>query len=480
MVIDLQIDGIRYEVESLVRMLLPEDTVTVITDGTCNTEKDTIRITEEAAQHGVICKVQSHYNEINVSDEAICSDDTHSKEQTVCRLLYRQLTKLLGRSLPWGMLTGVRPVKLLRTMTEEGKSEQEIARWLSDYGVSEPRVQLCFDTWKNQKDIIQKRDPREISLYVAIPFCPTRCSYCSFVSHSIEKAGELVERYLDALLLELHCTAQLVAQYGLKIVTVYFGGGTPTSLSASQLEKLLSAIRQEFDLTACTEFTVEAGRPDTFEEEKLAVMQKYGVTRISINPQTLNDAVLQTIGRRHTAQQFFAAYQMAEKYPFEKNVDLIAGLPGDTMDSFRDSVEKVIALRPENITVHALTIKHASALKNSALQHRDALELVEYSRMALQKAGYIPYYLYRQKGTVDALENIGYTLPGHRCLYNVYIMDDSHTIISVGAGGVSKLVPPHHQRIERMFNYKYPYEYISRFETVLERKRTMPLECLIR
>lgn len=478
MVIDLRIAGIRYEVESLVRMLLPEESITVVEDVVGSTEENYIHITETDASGAFCCKVESHYNGKALEEQQTCADDSHEKEQTVCRLLYRQLTQLLGRQLPWGMLTGVRPVKLIRTMAEQGDSSEAIARWLCDYGVSQERIRLSFDTWENQKDIVQEQDPREISLYVAIPFCPTRCSYCSFVSHSIEKAGALVEEYLETLLRELHATAELLAKHSLRIVTVYFGGGTPTSLNASQLDRLLSAVRREFDLSNCVEFTVEAGRPDTIDEAKLVAMQKNGVTRISINPQTLNDTVLETIGRRHTAKQFMETFAMAEKYPFQKNVDLIAGLPGDTMDSFCNSLDTIIALHPENITVHALTIKHASAMKEEAPQHRTALEMVEYARNTLKEAGYLPYYLYRQKGTVDALENVGYTLAGHRCLYNVYIMDDSHTIISVGAGGVSKIVPPHHQKIERVFNYKYPYEYISRFETLLERKAAMPLDKL--
>lgn len=288
----------------------------------------------------------------------------------------------------------------------------------------------------------------------------------------------MVSEYLEALIRELEYTAELVKQHALSIISVYIGGGTPTSLSAPQLDRLLGAIRNAFDLSACTEFTVEAGRPDTFSIAKLDAMAKHGVDRISINPQTLNDKVLETIGRRHTAEQFFEAYEMSKNYSFDRNIDLIAGLPGDTMESFRHSLDTVIAMHPENITVHALTIKHASDLIAEAPRDLTALEMVEYSRKALAEAGYLPYYLYRQKGTVDALENVGYTLPGKACRYNVYIMDDGHTIISAGAGGVTKLVPPHPQKIERTFNYKYPYEYLSRFETVLERKRTLPLEKL--
>ena len=244
------------------------------------------------------------------------------------------------------------------------------------------------------------------------------------------------------------------------------------------MDRLLREIRKDFDLTACEEFTVEAGRPDTITLEKLRVMAQNGVDRISINPQTLNNNVLEAIGRRHTAEDFLDAWKLSEEFHFDRNVDLIAGLPEDTFESFRSTIEQVLALHPENITVHTLTVKHASTLKEEGPQKRTAMEMVEYSRHLLEEAGYQPYYLYRQKGTVEALENVGYTLPGKACKYNVYIMDDGHTIISAGAGGVTKLVPNGPRRITRSFNYKYPYEYINRFQTVLERKEALPLQRL--
>ena len=382
---------------------------------------------------------------------------------------------LLGHTLPWGMLTGVRPVKLVRQMAETGMTEALIEQKLLDYGVSPERVRLSLETWQNQRDIISALSPEKISLYVSIPFCPSRCSYCSFVSHSIERAADMLEQYLPLLLRELRFTARLIKEAGLSVVSVYIGGGTPTTLSAPQMELLLQEICKDFDLSACGEFTVEAGRPDTITREKLMVLAKNGVNRISINPQTLNDTVLETIGRRHTTADFMAAWRLSEEFSFARNVDLIAGLPGDDYASFCRTLDEIIALHPENITVHTLTVKHASTLKEQGPQRRTAMEMVEYSRSTLEQAGYLPYYLYRQKGTVEALENVGYTLPGLACKYNVYIMDDGHTIISAGAGGVTKLVPQGPQRITRSFNYKYPYEYINRFQTMLERKAALPL-----
>ena len=480
MVVELNIPGIRYETESLVRMLLGEEPVTVTeSEHTASEEQDCISVTGETMPKGYRCCVVTRFKHNTREGCAVCQGERTAIEQTVCRLIYRQMTELLGHGLPWGMLTGVRPVKLVRQMAEDGLTDPEIAQRLTEYGVSPERVRLSLDTWHHQKDIIQCRQSREISLYVSIPFCPSRCSYCSFVSHSVERTVSMVEPYLAALQQEIAYTAKLTEKAGLTVVSVYIGGGTPTALTAQQLQRLLAEIRNDFDLSKCEEFTVEAGRPDTIDRAKLDVMACNGVDRISINPQTLNDTVLETIGRRHTAMDFLRAWEISKEYSFQRNVDLIAGLPADTPDSFCKTLDRIIALRPENITVHTLTVKHASTLKEEGPRRRTALEMVEYSRSALYGAGYRPYYLYRQKGTVDALENVGYTLPQNTCKYNVYIMDDGHTIISVGAGGVTKLVPTGPQRIVRSFNYKYPYEYLSRFETVLERKAALPLQCLL-
>lgn len=479
MVVELHIPEIRYEVESLTRMLLGEMPVTVVLpEDTAPQDENRIVIDVYRQENGCTCNVISWLNGDLREGTLTCAADRTEIEQAVCRMIYEQLTAMIGHGLPWGMLTGVRPVKLVRQMAEAGMTDDEIAKKLADYGVSKERIYLSLDTWHNQSEIIAGLSPRKISLYVAIPFCPSRCSYCSFVSHSIERAADMLEDYLPLLLRELELTAQIVKQAGLTVISVYIGGGTPTTLSAVQMEQLLRTINRCFDLSCCEEFTVEAGRPDTIDEGKLLALAENGVNRISINPQTLNDEVLKTIGRRHTAAEFLAAWELSQRFSFERNVDLIAGLPGDTLQSFKNTIDRILELHPENITVHTLTVKHASTLKEEGPQRRTAMEMVEYSRHVLEQAGYLPYYLYRQKGTVEALENVGYTLPGKSCKYNVYIMDDGHTIISAGAGGVTKLVPPGPQKITRCFNYKYPYEYINRFETVLERKRSLPLQQL--
>lgn len=482
MLICLRLKGIRYEVDSLSRMLFPNGEITLLEDDAPLPAGggDSVVISGEPRESGrFCCRIETDLDGAAYLDERLCPDDLHEIEQTVCRLLYERVCTVRGRRLPWGLLTGVRPVKLVRQWFDEGLTTDALQKKLEmDCGVSRERAELCLDTWENQKDLFRELSPRRVSLYLAVPFCPSRCSYCSFVSHSIEKTARLVPEYVACLLREIRETASLAARSGLEIETVYMGGGTPTTFSAEQLAEVLSAVRGEFDLSRCREFTVEAGRPDTITRKKLDVLSRCGVNRISINPQTLNDAVLETIGRRHTVRQFFDAYHLAEEYSFDKNIDLIAGLPGENYDSFRRSVDGILALHAENVTVHTLTIKHAAALREEEARHREAYEMVEYSRRAVRAAGYRPYYLYRQKGTVDCLENVGYSLEGKRCLYNVYIMDDSHTIISVGAGGVTKVILPGEARIQRVFNYKYPYEYISRFETVLERKRALPLSLL--
>jgi len=279
---------------------------------------------------------------------------------------------------------------------------------------------------------------------------------------------------LDKLEEELVYTAKIAKEKGLTLQTIYMGGGTPTVLEAEQLDRLLETVNQNFDRSRCLEFTVEAGRPDTITKAKLEALIRGGVDRVSVNPQTLNDQVLQTVGRKHTAEEFFQAYNLTKQFPFTAiNIDLIAGLTGDTLESFQRTLEIVMALEPENITVHALTMKRAADMigeKEARLGGVSQVgQMVDHSQQALAGAGYRPYYLYRQKSTVDSLENVGYCRGDTLCCYNIYIMDETHTILSVGGGGVTKVVLPGN-RIERLFNFKYPYEYIDRFPTILERK----------
>ena len=345
------------------------------------------------------------------------------------------------------------------------------------YYVSPSRRRLAVET--AQEGLRAKADlrPEDISLYIGIPFCPTRCAYCSFVSQSVEKSLGLMDPYLEVLCREITDAAQMVRETGLRIKSFYMGGGTPTTLSARQMDRLLTHLNRSFDLSGCAEYCIEAGRPDTITREKLQVLLDHGADRISVNPQTLDDRVLDTIGRRHTAQDIIDCFAAARAAGHKNiNMDLIAGLPGDTVEGFEASLRQAIALDPENITVHTLTLKRAS---NIVVEHR-AADYADVAAMLgkcslLADAGYRPYYMYRQKGTLQNLENIGWAKPGFECLYNIYIMEEVHTILSAGAGGSTKLVIPGQRRgkIERIFNFKYPTEYIDRFAELLDRKKAV-------
>lgn len=416
-----------------------------------------------------------------VGDRTVPAQNAENQKQNdeyaLCRLLYTHLKNMTGQTPPWGMMTGVRPVRILHDMRYTGASEEEIAaKFLDHFACTPEKFELARGIADLQRPVLEEADPMDCSVYAGIPFCPTRCSYCSFVSRTVgDKATQaLVDPYVDKLCEELTAIRETADRCGLRIRTFYIGGGTPTSLNAPQLEKLLRHIAKTFDLAALDEYTVEAGRPDCTDAEKLALIKRYGATRISINPQTFSDEVLQNIGRRHTAADILDCYKTARALGHEIiNMDLIAGLPGDTVEGFTDSLRQAIALEPENITVHTLTLKRASDLvvEHRSAAYDDVAAMLAQCRL-LAEAGYRPYYLYRQKGTLQNLENIGWAKPGTECLYNIYIMEEVHTILSAGAGGSTKLVVPGKRRakIERVFNYKYPTEYLRCFEEVLHRK----------
>lgn len=408
----------------------------------------------------------------------------HEKYEDECeRLLavavYEALSAATGIQVKWGVMTGIRPVKQMNYWLEKGKTKEEVRRiFAEDYLVSPQKIALCEQTLANQVDIIEASKPNSYSLYVSIPFCPSRCSYCSFVSSSIAapKAKALVEDYVDKLCEELRYIGKIVAGLDLRLETAYIGGGTPTALTAEQLARLTACIDANFPMDTVKEYTIEAGRADTITEEKLRVIRDAGATRISINPQTFNDEVLQNIGRRHTAQDVVDCYELAKKLGFtDINMDFIAGLPGDTLESFRRTIDRAVELSPTNITVHTLTIKRSSNLFHANeldenLKEMETSEMVEYAYQKLTKHGYEPYYLYRQKNTLQNLENVGYCKKGYEGLYNIYIMEEIHTILAAGASAVSKLIRKKSQKVQRIFNYKYPFEYNKDFDTILRRK----------
>ena len=415
----------------------------------------------------------------NLTDHTLVkleSDDyEHLCELGLCRALFDCLKELTGISPEWGMLTGVRPVKLVSGLMKKGLSEEEIYSHMQGrLGVSREKIGLALKTAKNQEQALKALPKNGVSLYVSIPFCPSRCAYCSFVSQTVASFLKLIPEYVERLCDEIALTADIVRNLGLRLDTVYFGGGTPTSLSAGELERIMSVISERFDLSGLREYTVEAGRPDTVTEEKLSAIKRGGADRVSVNPQTLNQSVLDAIGRKHTVAQFFEAYDLAKKAGFGAiNVDLIAGLPTDTLESFEAGLSEIIRLSPENITVHALSIKRSADLMQSGgeLDHELAAKMISYSGAALGAAGYEPYYLYRQKNQLGNQENVGWERGGSLGIYNINMMEEVQTVLAVGAGGSTKIVADE-RNIRRLYNPKYPLEYLRRYDTtVAVRKR---------
>lgn len=374
-----------------------------------------------------------------------------------------------GISPPWGMLTGVRPDKPATWALAEGLSPSEVRQKMeTEYFVTPDRAALAAETGTAAMEAAWGLEPRDIAVYVGIPFCPTRCAYCSFVSQSVEKSFSLVAPYVDALVEEILSGGEMVRRAGLRVRAFYMGGGTPTTLTAEQMDRVLTAFETAFDTADCLERTVEAGRPDTITAEKLAVLKAHGVTRISVNPQTMDDHVLQAIGRRHTARDIADAMELVTRAGFKHiNMDLIAGLPEDTAEGFRRSLDACLSFETDGITVHTLALKKGSRIMLEGQQipgPQAVAEMLDYAASALRQSGYRPYYLYRQKYMSGSFENIGWSRPGGVCLYNIYIMSELCSILSFGAGGSTKMVVPGTNQIRRVFNPKYPAEYTQRPE----------------
>lgn len=460
-----------FELENLTRLFFPNEKI--------NVYKHFEGLEEPYIYSELSDKITVKVTVGGFSAEKTCAaaDTDEDNELLTVRLLYGLLKEFSGISQPWGLLTGVRPVKLLRRLTEEKGAAEAQRIFTGDFFVSGDKTRLAKETEKNEQKILELSRPESFSLYVGIPFCPSRCSYCSFVMSSVERAKKLVQPYVELLCEEIKRTAEIAAQLNLRLETVYFGGGTPTTLSAEQLNKLLSAVNQSFDMNTCREFTVEAGRPDTITKERLFAIKENKVGRISINPQTVSDDVLRAIGRKHTSQDFFAAFDLARKCGFDNiNTDLIAGLPLDTPQGFARSLDSMLALGAECVTVHTLCMKRASTLTQngtliSAHDSLNTAKMLNYAEKTLTENSYIPYYLYRQTRMMGNLENVGWSKPGFESFYNVYVMDETHTILGCGSGGVTKLKNQSTDFLERIFNFKYPYEYIDRFEELMLRKK---------
>ncbi len=464
----------RYEMENIARMFFHSAALEIKFDVY---EPIGDYVLTEIRDNEIVIKV-SVFGKTEQKTAQIRSQNENDTEWQMAEMLYNCLCSLSGKEQKWGLLTGVRPTRLVHRMLDDGKSIAEIRdRFINFYKVSEEKFRLLWQTSMAERPIISASQSQDFSLYLSIPFCPSRCNYCSFVSGSVEKMGNLIPEYIECLAKEIEFSAEVSKKAGLRLKTVYFGGGTPTTLSAEQLKFLMGKIEACFDLSEINEYTVEAGRPDTVTHEKLRTIKDMGADRISINPQTFNDYVLNAIGRRHTTEQTLKAYEIAKKIGFKTiNMDLIAGLTGDSFESFCSSLDTAISLNPENITLHTLTVKRAANLAEDSqntfeMGETPAEKMVGVSFDKFFSGGYTPYYMYRQKGTLSNLENVGYCKAGHEGYYNIYIMDEVQSIIALGAGAVTKLKAPHSEQISRIFNFKYPLEYIKGFENIINRKR---------
>lgn len=457
-----------YEMEKLVRIFMPDEKIEVVYDKAID---DFNLLTAVEDEITVTVNFDGFFKTLIAP---LCDDD----EMQMGRMVYALLSEYTGFSPKWGVLTGVRPSKLLINTEKTMGREKTEEYFKTDLLVTQEKFHLARSVADQEERIIATSRPDSFSLYISVPFCPSRCSYCSFVSHSIEneKAKKLLPQYVEYLVKELELTGEIAKANGLKLESVYVGGGTPSTLSAEQLKTVNDAVNNNFDLSTCREFTVEAGRPDTITEEKLRVLKNSPVDRISINPQTFVNSVLQAVGRRHSAEDTTEIFNLARKIGFQNiNMDLIAGLPTDTYEGFCYSVDTALQLDPENITVHTLAVKRASGIgqnspKIAAQNAVLASKMLDYTYEKL-KNDYHPYYMYRQSKSAGSLENVGWAKTGTECIYNIFMMEECHTILSCGGGAVTKLKAPNGDEIERIFNFKYPFEYILGFEELVERKK---------
>ncbi len=471
----------KYELEGVMKLFIPAQLFNHVYTDTYEIVNDDYAFLRRVKYRKytllyVYCKYQDKIS--HKSARILNATDNYENEceLVLSRLLFSVMSKLTEKQAKWGIITGIRPVKRVNTFLAQGLGRDEIYDILQNqFLVSKDKCDIAYLTAKTQENILSRLSDNSFALYISIPFCPTRCSYCSFVSQSVELAKKLIPEYVDKLCEEIKYTSEIVRKNRLKLDTVYFGGGTPTTLSAEQLGKIMDTISANFDMSSVSEYTVEAGRADTITKEKLSVLKQKGCTRLSVNPQTLNDDVLRAIGRNHTVEQFFDSFKLAREIGFESiNTDIIAGLPTDTVDSFKSTIDGLIDISPENITVHTLSIKRAASLNQSddksKVLNNPASEMVDYATKRLLESGYKPYYLYRQKNMLENLENIGWSKSGYESLYNIYIMEEIQTILAMGAGGSTKLVDLKNKRLERVFNYKFPLEYNNHFDIMISKK----------
>ena len=412
--------------------------------------------------------------------DSLCKEEVKKKSKTIIkRSIFKVLSQLYKTYVPWGILTGIRPVKIVHSLLDAGLSEEQIKETLrQNYLIKDEKIELALDIAKRERVFIYPIDKNKISLYVSIPFCPTRCVYCSFPSNPMKQFGHLRDEYVKALIKEIKGLAKLLKETKKEIETLYIGGGTPTTLEAVQLDELIKSLFKELDLSQIKEFTVEAGRPDTITKEKLEVMKKHNVTRISINPQTMNNETLVKIGRDHNVDDIIRCFNMARELGFNNiNMDIILGLVDENVEMVKNTLEKIKELSPESLTVHTLAIKRASTLKENLdkyelTRYEEMINMINLSMEYAKSMGLKPYYMYRQKHMLGNLENIGYAKEGFECIYNIQIMEEKQTNLAVGAGAISKYVYVDEDRIERTDNVKNVEIYIDRVDEMIKRKET--------
>ncbi len=465
-----------YETENLLRVFFPEKKFLCVPGYSgegeyCLVELDDNRVIIVISADGYELTAEKSFD---VSEKVLSESDEAFFERKAAIMLFELLRDKTGYVPPWGILTGVRPAKLMTKLISSMGKREALDYFISELRVTPEKALLAQSVAFAEAPLMEKSQRDSFSLYVSIPFCPSRCSYCSFISHSNESAKKLIPDYVERLCDELAVTGEIARKLSLRLESIYIGGGTPTVLTAQQLKTVTDKIRVCFDFSCLREYTVEAGRPDSITEEKLKVIKGCGCTRISINPQTFSDDVLKVIGRNHTSQMTEESMLAARREGFDNiNMDLIAGLPTDTVENFERTLDKALSFEPENITVHTLALKRSSNIVTKGEQTNsgdNAAKMLSIVQQRLTEKGYIPYYMYRQSKSLGNLENVGWAKKGYEGLYNVYMMEECHTILSVGAGAVIKLRKPDGKEIERIFNYKYPYEYISGFEEIIKRK----------
>lgn len=421
----------------------------------------------------LIHEVHIDMNSIRIGD----SDTDKIKKIGIIQSLYDALNRISSVKAPWGVLTGVRPVKIVHKLMDRGYDDEKILDILIDgYRLFDEKAELLLKVAKKQRKHIYPLDENRFSLYIAIPFCPTRCLYCSFPSVGIEKYGHLVDEYTDKLIYELDSMGEIAKSK--HISTAYIGGGTPTAIPYKNLERIIQAVYRNFGRENIEEFTVEAGRPDTINEEVLLMLKENKVDRISINPQTMNDSTLELIGRSHKAKDIIDVYWLAREIGFPViNMDLIVGLPGEGVEEIRKTLDEIEKLNPENLTVHTLAVKRGSIFRDVMDQYEIEDQRVIYEMLKEVKAytdsmKLEPYYLYRQKQMLGNFENVGYAKKNKECIYNIKMMEEKETILAAGMGGISKIYYPHEDRIERVPNIKSLNEYLTRIDEMVERKRS--------